>query len=90
MGAVNGVHGVIDRRVQERKAVGRMDGFGLRARGANNHQQGSVPLHNLVDRLGGGVIWTLRPSRKRSRVRLADLGQETGAHKRERDQQFYH
>jgi hypothetical protein len=73
VGPVDGVDGVIYRRVHDREAACRVHGCGLRAGGANNHEKGSIPLQDLVDRLGGGVVRSPITLVKRGPVRLADL-----------------
>jgi hypothetical protein len=63
------------------KTACRVDGCWLRAGGANNGKQGSIPLHNLVDWLPWRIIWNLLSITNRSTVRLADLSREHCAQK---------
>ena len=47
MSSVDGVDGVIYRAVHGVKAAGGVDGCRLRARGADNDEKCSIPLHHL-------------------------------------------
>src|SRR5260370_40215799 len=90
MGPVDGVDGIIDRGVHDRKAAGRVDGCWLRARCPHNYQKCAVPLQNRIKRLSIRTSWNLLPAIKRSTVRLGDLYPETGAQERKRNQKFCH
>jgi hypothetical protein len=50
-------HGVIDRRVQHRQLVGRMDRRRLVARRGLEVEQESVPVDDRID--GGSGLWRL-------------------------------
>src|SRR5258705_6345631 len=90
MGPVDGVDGIIDRGVHDRKAAGRVDGCRLRARCPHNYQNCSVPLPNRINRLSSRTSWNLLPTVKRSTVRLGDLYPELCAQERKRNRNSCH
>ena len=90
MTPVDGVYGVIDSGVQDRKAARGMHGCRLGTRSANNHEKRSVPLDNRIDRVGRGLLripWLIM---ERSGITTGDLCRKTRAEKHQCDHILWH
>src|SRR2546429_3596433 len=87
MTPVDGVYGVIDSGVQDRKAARGMHGCRLGTGSANNHEKRSVPLDNRIDRVGRGLLRILWLIMERSGITTGDLCRKTRAEKHQRSEE---
>src|SRR5580704_3735288 len=90
MGSIDGIYGVVDGGVHDRKAAGWVHGCRLRTRSANDHEKGSVPLYNRVDRLSRGVLGILMLIVKGSAKRAVCPHRKSRTNQHQGDQVFCH
>jgi hypothetical protein len=82
---VNGIHRVIDRCVQDRKAPRRMRRGWLRSRSTDDYEECPIPLNNGVHLLNRGVVCTLMLVIRRS-IRTKGQNRKTGTQQSEHNQ----
>src|SRR2546429_7806110 len=90
MTPVDGVYGVIDSGVQDRKAARGMHGCRLGTGSANNHEKRYVLLDNRIDRVGRGLLRILWLIMERSGITTGDLCRKTRAEKHQCDHILWH